>query len=1292
MSEPSWEFWIDVGGTFTDCLAKRPDGTLLRHKLLSSGVTKGTVAADSTAEQIHDPQRSGDPTDFWVGFRFTLLDASGITLSESQVIDFKNGELKLNPPLASSRPAGFNYELTSDQEAPVLAIRYLLGLPITKTVPPVRLRLGTTRGTNALLTRTGARTALAITQGFGDLLDIGSQERPDLFALTIVKPPPLAECSVEIAERVTAAGTVLVKPDAEKIRKQLTELHNRGIQSLAICLMHADLFPAHEILVEQIAREVGFAEISRSSAVAPLVKIVPRAETTVVDAYLSPVLRTYLDKLHASLPGSHIRLMTSAGGLVAAEAFRGHRSVLSGPAGGVVGYSRIAAAAGFERAIGFDMGGTSTDVSRFDGHYEYEFETRKAGVRLVTPMLAISTVAAGGGSICKFDGTKLTVGPESAGANPGPACYGRGGPLTVTDLNFFLGRIIAERFPFRLDRSAVEQQLAELAGQVQAATGEKLTLAELAEGLLAIANSNMVRAIRDVSIAKGADPADYVLVSFGGAAAQHACAIARDLGIKQILNHPDAGILSAYGIGQADVTRHAAQGMSQLLEDCDFEEFAAKFTELEKAPFAEILAESISLEKIAIHRSLDLRYRGTDVPLNVLFQTKAETITAFEQLHKQQFGYVPQSTPIELVALRIEAIGQTAEPLPTTTRCPAKTIQPTSRAACRLSGQDKKVPCYDRANLPPGSTFIGPALIADAHSTIVIEPGWQGEILSAGEILLTDCASDSQQTLTASDAVLLEIFNHLFAGIAEQMGHVLRRTALSVNVKERLDYSCAIFTATGELVANAPHVPVHLGAMGATVRAVITENPTLAPGDVYVTNDPYRGGSHLPDITVVTPVHDPITQELLFFTACRAHHAEIGGVRPGSMPPSSRTLCEEGVLISNFALIRDGMSHENELRELLLQPPYPTRRVEENLADLRAQVAANQQGARDLLALVDRYTLSVVQQKMRDIQDAATIKVRQALAKFGGQTLSFTDYLESPSPVPGGGQHSEIQRGGGWEAETISIPITAKIMFHPNTTGPAATIDFTGSGPVIDGNLNANPAIVSAAVLYVLRLLVDEDLPLNEGALRAVEIILPPGLLNPPQGAIPAESPAVAAGNVEVSQRVVDVLLGALGLAAASQGTMNNLLFGNDEFGYYETICGGSGATAAGPGASAVQVHMTNTRSTDPEILERRLPVRLWEFSIRRGSGGQGKHNGGDGITRRLEFLAPLELSLITERRGPHPPYGMNGGEPGQLGRNYLQHANGSEVELPGICELTVEPGDVLTVETPGGGGFGKAY
>ena len=1270
MSSHPAEFWIDVGGTFTDCLMREPDGRLRQLKLLSSGVTKGTAEAGSSPGCIVDPARVGDPVEFWQGFQVSLLDDAGRSLATSAVsgFDAAEGRLQLDDDL-SIKP-GTKYELACELEAPVLAIRQLLGLPLTESVPPVRLRLGTTQGTNALLTRSGARTALAITKGFGDLLEIGSQERPRLFDLTIRKPPPLTEWSVEIDERVAADGQVLRVPELVEVRSQLEQLKAMGAESLAICLLHADLYPEHEHLVEGIAREVGFAEVSCSSKVAPLVKIVSRAETTVVDAYLNPVLRSYVAHLHQQLPGSQIRLMTSAGGLIAANSFRGHESVLSGPAGGVVGYAQAAQAAGYHKAIGFDMGGTSTDVSRFDGRYQYEFETRKAGVRLVSPTLAIDTVAAGGGSICKFDGKKLTVGPESAGAEPGPACYGRGGPLTVTDLNLWLGRIAVQRFPFALDRSAVGQRLHSLSAEVRDATQEILTSHELAEGLLKIANANMARAIRGVSIAKGVDPLDYVLVCFGGAGAQHACAVAQELAIGEVLIHPDAAILSAYGIGQANVVRHAARGVANRLADVTADELQGLFESISARPIQETHNEGFSDEQIELHRSIDLRYQGTDAALNLAFLAESDLRALFEAEHRRQFGYVHEGREIEIVALRVEAIGKTKTAEKATKKLPANYRKSSQETAMWLGGEELTGSHWDREQLEPGDAVRGPAIIAEQNSTIVVETDWRAEVLSGGEILLSSTGQSNERpdNRSASQAVMLEVFNNLFAGVAEQMGHVLRRTAGSVNVKERLDYSCAVFSEKGELIANAPHVPVHLGAMGATVRSVLTDHPRMSPGDVFVTNDPYRGGSHLPDVTVVTPVHDPQSQELLFFTACRAHHAEIGGTRPGSMPPFSTRLSEEGVLISDFMLVDHGVSQEAELEQLLSSGPYPSRNVQENLADVRAQVAANRQGSRDLLQIVEQYGLQLVQLNMQAIQEAAESKVRAALSKVKQANCSFVDYLEN--------------------AQGESIPIRVAISFPEESSGPVAVIDFSGTAPVVEGNLNANRAIVTAAVMYVLRLLVDEDIPLNEGALRAVEIMLPECFLNPARSS-DSEAPAVAAGNVETSQRVVDALLGALRMAGASQGTMNNVLFGTHEFGYYETICGGSGATADGPGASAVQIHMTNTRATDPEVLERRHPVRLWEFAIRRGSGGAGLHCGGNGAIRRLEFLQRTELSLITGRRGPHPPYGAAGASAGALGENLLSRADGSEQHLPGICEVELQPGDQLTILTPGGGGYG---
>ncbi|MGD9633803.1 MAG: hydantoinase B/oxoprolinase family protein [Pirellulales bacterium] len=1313
MSSRRWEFSIDVGGTFTDVIARAPDGRVpsgwRRLKLLSSGVTKGRVGAGSTQTAIVDPARCGDPPEFWTGWRLAILDEAGATLWDGEVTGFDSGSGRLQVlGLQHDSAVGAHYELRSTLEAPVVAIRYLMALPLAEPVPPVVLRLGTTRGTNALITRRGARAALVTTQGFGDVLEIGYQARPRLFDLTIRKPSPLTAAVVEIHQRMTHSGEVLAEPREAEVRRQLEELRATGVKSLAICLLHADRHPAHEELVARVAREVGFTEVSVSHLVAPLPKLVARADTTVVDAYLNPVLREYVARLAESLPGSQIRLLTSAGGLVAAGEFRGKDSILSGPAGGVVGFSRAAQAAGFTRAIGFDMGGTSTDVARFDaargGRFELEYETEKAGVRLFAPTMAIETVAAGGGSICRFDGVKLVVGPESAGADPGPACYGRGGPLTVTDCNLVLGRIDALRFPFPLDEEAARERLGQLAAEAASPSGasasgsRKIAVEELAAGLVRIANANMAAAIRLVSVAKGANPAEHLLVAFGSAAPQHACAVAAELGMPEVLVHPDAGILSAVGIGLADVVRHRSLGVERKLDAATLEEVAGHLDALELEARRDVLGEGVAEDKIAATRSLDLRYQGVDSYLTIPWPADDDFAREFAAAHRQRYGYVYEGRPLEIAAARVEVMGRVAASLVESKRADAR--QPCSMRTTRawFDGQLCDVPQFERSALVAGDQIVGPALISEAMSTTVVDVGWTAEQLSGGELLLTAVAGELRSpgaksmdnnlpatgprsgpailgsamagsSVGGPDVVFLEVFNNQLASIASQMGVTLRNTASSVNVNERLDFSCAIFTADGRLVANAPHVPVHLGAMEETVRHVLAANPDMRPGDVFCTNDPYAGGSHLPDITVVTPVYKA-PGERLFVTANRAHHAEIGGIAPGSMPPLSTKLAEEGVLVRNLKLVAAGESRFEELERLLTESLYPSRNVAANLADVAAQVAANRQGASDLLALAARYTEPVVAAYLEYVQDAAEQKVRQALEQLPRGTRTFVDYLET--------------------AVGESVPMVIRLTVDEPGCAVAATLDFAGTGPVVAGNLNANRAIVTAAVIYVLRLLVNEDIPLNHGVLRPIELLLPECLLNPRSGATPGTTPAVAGGNVETSQRVVDVLLGALGIAGASQGTMNNLLFGDESFGYYETICGGSGATADGPGASAVQVHMTNTRLTDPEILERRFPVRVRKFAIRRGSGGAGAHRGGDGVVRELEFLRPLTVSLITERRGPHPPYGAAGGAPGALGGNRLTRADGAITELPGIIQLTVGRGDVLLVETPGGGGYGK--
>lgn len=1280
-------FWIDVGGTFTDCIGSNSS----RIKVLSSGVTKGRVGPSSDGDLIVDSSRCADPDRFWNGFQLRMADKGGQTVATANVVesDASRGTLRLDQEILDESSVGLTYELAADLEAPILAIRFAMGIGLGHPLPPLSIRLGTTRGTNALLTRGGARTAFVTTKGFGDILLIGNQDRPKLFELSIRKPEPLFVEAIEIDERMAADGAVLEPPDEAEVREQLASLKQRGIESLGICLMHGYRYPEHERLVEQVAREIGFDEISVSSQVSPLIKIVARGDTTVVDAYLNPVLRSYLTSLRSRLhPETDLRLLTSAGGLVSAERFTGKDSVLSGPAGGVVGFSRIAEAAGFTRSIGFDMGGTSTDVSRYDGRYELQYETEKAGVRLVTPMMAIETVAAGGGSICHFDGTRLVVGPESAGADPGPACYGRGGPLAVTDVNLYLGKILPDHFPFQLDIQSVEQRLQGLCTEINTATGVTYTTTELAAGFLKVANTNMANAIRSVSVAKGYDPRDYTMVAFGGAAPQHACAVAEELGITTILNHPDNGVLSAYGIGLADVVRHQVAGIYEPLTDVTLESLEHVFDQLSNQAIQEIKDEGVSPSEINVAHFLQLRYKGTDASLTVPFSIKQDqqdfqkVICEFEQRHRRLYGYI-QNRPLELVSARIEATGKSKSSIPKSTHAPPTPAHPTSHTQTIFNNQKLTTPIYPRTTLTPGTQIQGPAIITEQISTTLIDPTWQATTLTDHQLLITRSVSTHLSPILKNpvnpvkkpDPVQLEIFNNQFTAIATQMGITLQQTAASVNVKERLDFSCALFTPTGDLVVNAPHIPVHLGAMSETVKCIIADNPAMAPGDVYVTNDPFRGGSHLPDVTVVTPVFDASGGELLFITANRAHHAEIGGITPGSMPPFSKNLAEEGVLIRNFKVIDAGESHLDSLRNLIAgQGPtsvlYPSRNPDENIGDITAQIAANQQGARDLATLIDRYTYPVVRAYMDFIQQAAATKMREAIHHLWSQTSdeprqtrTFKDEMDDGSVI------------------AVTITLEADSM----------EIDFTGTASVHAGNLNANRAIVTAAVLYVMRCMINEDIPLNQGVLQPIKIRLPDCMLNPPSNDDPAQCAAMVGGNVETSQRVVDVLLGALGLAAASQGTMNNVLFGDDTFGYYETICGGSGATAEAPGADAVHTHMTNTRLTDPEVLEHRFPVQLTEFSIRQNSGGVGKHNGGNGVTRRLQFLQPVTVSLLTQRRTTaFPPFGLNGGAPATPGRNTHTQPDGQSTHLPPQTTFNPTPGDTLEIQTPGGGGYGK--
>ncbi len=1269
-----WQFWIDVGGTFTDCVGQSPDGKVLQTKVLSSGVFKGRLRLSD----LTDVERSRDsiePLDMWTGARMSLLNVAGESVFGANVVSFNAGTFELDsaiPKQLSDEHETFAYELDPDLHAPLAAVRILAGVRMSDPLPDCQVHLGTTRGTNALLTRSGARTALITSRGLKDFLTIGDQARPHLFELAIRKPAPLFETSIEIDERILADGTIERVPDESVVREQLKALKKNGFQSIAICLIHGYRFPQHEESVGRIAREVGFADVRLSHQVSPLIKLVPRGETTVLDAYLNPVIGRYLDEIQDGLsPGSDLKLMTSAGGLVSREHFSGKDSVLSGPAGGVVGAARVATQFGFNRVIGFDMGGTSTDVSRYesvDGKdlFEREYESNKAGVRIVTPMMAVETVAAGGGSVCWFDGNRLCVGPKSAGANPGPACYGKGGPLSITDVNLFLGRIVPDQFPFPLDCQAVQTQLERLCENV-AEAGFEYTPVELAEGFVRIANHSMASAISSVSIARGYDPDGHVLMSFGGAGSQHCCGVAENLGMTQILDHPQSSILSAVGIRLADRTSHVTMAVEEVCDATLVQRLEAQFVRMENQAVEQLAADRQPVRtSVVLRRRLDMRYAGTEQFLTIELDPAENCEDVFCEQHRQLYGYV-QDRPVQVIAIRVEAILEGNRLSPSALIDKFEILEPSAHQEMFVNGTRIRAGRFHRKAIQTGDRIEGPAIITDRYSTTIVDLGWSAKCIGDGALLIEQVSTAGGSTPSESitdaagpDPVQLEIFNRSFATIAKQMGIALQKTSVSVNVKERLDFSCAIFTAEGDLVVNAPHIPVHLGAMSETVREVIRRNSNVHAGDVFVTNDPYAGGSHLPDVTVVSPVFESSGSTLLFWVASRSHHAEIGGKAPGSMPADAEFLFEEGVLIDNFKLVDAGSDRFEQLRAILVSAPFPTRNVQENLADMAAQVAANQSGAKHLLALVERYSSGMVQRYMGFVQQAAAMKAREAIAKLSQREMKFSDRLDNG----------------------------AKIAVSVARTGDRLEIDFDGTDSVTQDNLNANRAIVSSAVMYVIRCLVDEDIPLNEGLLGPVKIRLPDCLLNPPQGVNhPYDSPAIVGGNVETSQRVVDVILGALGIAAASQGTMNNWLIGNDSFGYYETVGGGSGATRLSPGVDAVHSHMTNTRLTDPETLETRYPCILREYSIRKNSGGAGLNAGGSGMVREIEFTQPLTLSLLTGRRTSQP-YGMKGGQPGRAGVNWLIDADATERKLPWRCQIQVDKAQRLRLETPGGGGF----
>ena len=1193
----NWQFWIDRGGTFTDVVAKAPDGRLTTHKLLSE-----------------NPERYRD--------------------------------------------------------AAIQGIRDMLGLAADAPIPAERIdavKMGTTVATNALLERKGEPTLLIVTRGFADALRIAYQVRPRLFARNVVLPELLYSRVVEVDERVMADGTVETPLDLAAAEAEFRAAYDAGYRSVAIAFMHGYRYTDHERQVAELCREIGFAQVSVSHEVSPLMKLVGRGDTTVVDAYLSPILRRYVDRVAAEIGDTRLMFMQSNGGLTDARRFQGKDSILSGPAGGIVGAVRTAEMAGFEKLIGFDMGGTSTDVSHYAGEYERAFETLVAGIRMRAPMMQIHTVAAGGGSILHFDGAKYRVGPDSAGANPGPACYRRGGPLTVTDANVMLGKIQPDHFPavfgpdgdLPLDRTIVVERFAALAREIERATGDRRTPQQVAEGFLTIAVENMANAIKEISIQRGYDVTEYTLACFGGAAGQHACRIADTLGVTQVFIHPFAGVLSAYGMGLADIRALRETAVEATLDTGLVGSMNATLDRLADSAVAELAEQDVPVDNIRVHRRAHVRYDGTDSAIVVAAGTLDETVAAFEDAHRQRYGFSVPEKPMVVEAVSVEAVGVTerVEDAPVERSSDAEPAA-IDCATIFSGGDSHEAAIFDRDTLQPGDRIAGPAIIREATATTVVENGWAATVTARNHLVLQRVVALDRGVAvgTQADPVMLEVFNNLFMSVAEQMGSVLENTSYSVNIKERLDFSCAIFGPTGDLIANAPHMPVHLGSMSESVREIIRRRAgTMRPGEVYVLNAPYAGGTHLPDVTVITPVFAGNGRDILFFVGSRGHHADIGGITPGSMPPDSKVVEEEGVLFDNALLVKDGRFLEAETRALLTGARYPARNPDQNIADLKAQIAANEKGVQEIGRMIGQFGLDVVHAYMGHVQDNAEEQVRRVLDR-----LSDGEFV---SPIDAGGE--------------------IRVAIRVDRENRTADIDFTGTSAQLPNNFNAPSAVCRAAVLYVFRTLVDEDIPMNEGVLKPLNIVIPDGSMLKP--VYPA---AVVAGNVETSQIVTNALYGAMDVLGSAQSTMNNVTFGNDRHQYYETVAGGMGAGEGHDGASAVQTHMTNARLTDPEVLEWRFPVMLEDFRLRHGSGGAGRWRGGDGTVRRLRFLEDMTVAILSSRR-IYAPFGVNGGQPGAKGRNWVERADGTVVAMTGTDKCEVGPGDVFVVETPGGGGYG---
>ncbi len=1257
-AEP-WQIWVDTGGTFTDCIAISPNGDQKTVKVLSSSALRGRITAQLSDSTFKIEQQWNAPDDFIRDFRLTTLDAS-----DKQVIvtgfDRQQSTITVDNSLQiDSFPASF--EVQSDEEAPVLAARLATRTPRNQVLPPINLRLATTKATNALLEKKGAPTALFITDGFEDLLEIGNQQRPDLFAMEVKKRRPVYDSVTSVPERLDAVGNVLQKLDCSELESTVEQLLNQGVTTAAVSLLHSYKNSDHERKLKHWLLQKGFEHVSVSSELSSFIGILSRAETTLVNAYLSPVVQQYLDNVQSVIPNEQMYVMTSAGGLNPKEQYAPKDSLLSGPAGGVVGAASAGKAAGQEQIISFDMGGTSSDVARYDSDFEYQFEHEVGNAKLTAPTLNIETVAAGGGSICHFDGHKLCVGPESAGAFPGAACYGAGGPLTITDVNLLLGRLDPQNFEIPVDLEAAEQELQNILRQVNASSSESLSMSkqEVLSGFLNIANERMTDAIRKISVQKGYDPREYALVAFGGAGGQHACAMASGLNISTVFIPQDAGLLSARGLGSAKVEEFAETQVLELLQEVESElnGFCNKLAQQARQKLAD---QGIKQEQITVRRRIiSMRLEGQQTSLDIEYNETENPKETFQRAYRERYGHWISGRAIEVESIRVVVSEAPKKSREVVNNSGDGTVDPAFTKPIWFDGKEHPTPVYMRRDLGQKSEVKGPALILDPYSTIVLEPNWELSITNQGDIKLEKIATDNTIDTIDSEVINLELFTNRFSSIAEEMGQMLQRTASSVNVKDRLDFSCALLNPKGELVVNAPHIPVHLGALGLCVRKV-NEELEMSPGDVVITNHPAFGGSHLPDVTLITPGYTDDDQ-LIGYAASRAHHAEIGGITPGSMPPTATSLEEEGVVIPPMYVIKKGQEQWQAITNHLQSAKYPTRNVDENIADIQAAVAANQRGLEGMRKLCDTHGFEKVNHYMNALYDYAESKMKETISTISSGTYESEELLDDGTPLKA----------------TLSVD------------DEQITIDFSGTGSVHPHNLNATPAIVNSVVMYVLRLLIDEPIPLNEGILAPIKMILPSCLLNPEFDSDPAKCPAVVGGNIEVSQRLVDTLLKPFERVACSQGTMNNVLFGNDDFGYYETVGGGTGAGNGFHGADAVHHHMTNTRATDPEILEHRYPVRLDQYAIRLDSGGNGRWRGGHGIQREMTFLEPVELTVLMQHR-TEGPYGLQGGQSGQPGEQWIIHKDGTREQLSSTGGRTLAKGDKFVLLTPGGGGFGN--